>query len=58
VALGDDMRQTIGCLNPAEFFATFASTAMSVFTLGLYDGPISVGPAPGGMIGARAGKPR
>ncbi|MBV8519915.1 MAG: sulfite exporter TauE/SafE family protein [Acidobacteria bacterium] len=52
LARGNEPRTTIGSVNFAEFFVTFATSATFLFTIGITNWPAIVGLAIGGAIAA------
>lgn len=55
IARGNEVRETIGSVNAAEFFVTLAASATFFLTLGLGGWPIILGLALGGIFAAPLG---
>ncbi|MBI5802706.1 MAG: sulfite exporter TauE/SafE family protein [Verrucomicrobia bacterium] len=55
IVRGNDVRETVGSVNAAEFFVALASSAVFVATLGLTNWPIIFGLALGGALAAPLG---
>lgn len=55
IARGNQVRQTVGTVNAAEFFVTLAASVTFVLTLGLSHWPVIAGLALGGLLAAPLG---